>query len=92
MFKHFPQVGAADFAWAGPGRSTDQRNKFRVNYDECRVNGVTIRSGDFVLLGKIRQFFYFIILVKESELRSIHLHFFSFFSSQRAMELIAYVK
>ena len=53
MVRHFPQVGAADFAWAGPGRSTDQRNKFRVVYDECRVNGVAIRTGDFVLLGKI---------------------------------------
>ena len=51
MYRHFPQVDASDFAWAGAGRSTDQRNKYRVNYDECRVNGITIHTGDFVLLG-----------------------------------------
>ena len=55
MYRHFPQVGATDFAWAGPGRSTDQRNKFRMVYDECRVNGVVIQTGDFVLLGWWRQ-------------------------------------
>ena len=51
MYRHFPQVDASDFAWAGSGRSTDQRNKYRVNYDECRVNGLSIHTGDFVLLG-----------------------------------------
>ena len=52
MFRHFPQLSGPDFSWSGPGRSTDQRNKFRVIYDECRVNGVAIRTGDFVLLGE----------------------------------------
>ena len=52
-------MGATDFAWAGPGRSTDQRNKFRMVHDECRVNGVTIHTGDFVLLGEcLSEFFY----------------------------------